>query len=660
MRGGVTSIRLCAVRDTGRAAAAMAGASAASASPNVSSVPDGPLASSAGGGGPHVALSHPGQRTRRVYGRAHPPPSNKQSWDSLEGLLVSVQPKDPASVFEDRPVALGRLIAKLSETAYTAKIFRATKKSHAGALRSGDTAPSLTLGVGTRVTISFEGNPASVGTAVDSGMYMKGTIAKVNGNATYIVLMDNDEVELSVAPERIVARQPRRRLFDNAKLLELVGWLRSCVHDPGDVEAIALMLFSRGWRVDRMYLLEKADVSQFVFVAKLERDRISEKAQWERDHRDVTRALDRERVKDGNWRYAVAKYKGTISCLCGVLVVSYVFTTNLRAYRRQQRGHQLKTAIKTLSKSAQSAQGEGALATTDRAFVVKRGEEEALVHRVLTQMMPSHPRIVAFTGSSGSGKGVLCSNAVRMEGVPFVHVNVRGTEDTLRSVVKALGVNNMEVCGDLLAFVEEAMRGAAVKGSDRLPFLVLKLREDSDLHKVYGELVSLVSDYQACHIILEVPVEALTRSSVSLPRLDFYHIPPFSREQALAYTQHRLDALDLLCFIETAGTNSNDIDELYAALRQRSVDPVTHTSHKLMRAMRRLQAALGPPGSPARATIGQLASMPFAEGLQDDSVADVSVLDQTDLRAFVLYDPVHGEWRFTQQAFHTAARCLLI
>ncbi|KAK7197476.1 tuzin-like protein [Novymonas esmeraldas] len=650
-----TGFLLCASRGS-TAAASTASTAAASSSPAGSS----PVPASSAEAGAGIASSHAGQRSHWTYGTARPQPSTKEPWNSLQGLLIGVRPASPSNVFEDRPVALGRLTAKVSETAYRVKFSLPKRRSNAGVLRRGDAAPPLTLDVGTRVTMSFDDNPASAAAVVQSGMFMKGTIAKVNGNATYTLLMDNDEVELSVAPERIVAREPPKKLFHSAKLLELVGWLRSCVHDPRDVEAVAFILYSRGWRVERLYLLEKVDLAQFVFLSKLERDGISEKAQWERDHHNVIRMLHRERVKDRDFRYALSKYKGAISCISGVLVVTYVFTTNLRAYRRQQRGYQLKTAMETLSKAAQTTKGEGVLATADEAYVVKRTEEEALVRSVLSQMVPSHPRIVAFSGSSGSGKSVLCRNAVRKERVPYVHVDIRGSEDTLRSVVKALGVTNVEVCGDLLDFVEEAMRGATIKGSDRIPFLVMKLREGSNLEQVYREVVSLVSDYQACHVILEVPMNALTPSNVSLPRLDFYYIPPFSREQAFAYTEHMLDALDLVYFVETVGTNSNDLDELYAALRQRGVDPVAYTSLKLMKAMRRLQAALGPPGSPARAAIQQLATMPFADGLHDDTIGDMSVLGQPEMEEFVLYDPVQDEWHFTQQVFHTAARCILI
>lgn len=650
----VTRVALCA---------AAGSASTAATSPNTASSSSSAsrTRSSSSSSNNKPSRFKPGQTSTWAYGATHPQPTTKEPWDSLQGLLIGVRPIRPVNVFEDRPVALGRLISKITETAYKVKFFKAGPKSNAGVLKKGDDAPPLTLDVGTRVTIGFEDNPVSPAAVVHSGMYMKGTIAKVNGNATYTLLMDSDEVELSVAPKRIVAREPAKKVFHNAKYLEMVAWLRSCVYDPRDVEAVAFILFSRGWRVERLYLLEKVDLAQLRFISPIERASITEKAQWECDHHNVIRMLHRERVKDRDWRYALGKYKGTISCISGIFVVTYVFTSNLRAYRRQQRGYQLKTATNTLLKSVTGeANGTAVSAVADKAFVVERREEEALVASVLSQMVPSHPRIVVFTGSSGSGKSVLCRNAVRRLNAPTVRVDIRGTEDTLRSVVKALGVNNVEVCGDLLDFVAEAMRGATPNGSDRIPFLVMKLRENSSLEKVYRESIGLVSDYQACHIILEVPLKSLTASNVALPRLDFFYVPTFSREQAFAYTEHMLNALDMVYFVETVGTNSNDLDELYAALRQRGVDPVAYTSLKLMKAMRRLRAALDPMSAPVRDAVKQLASVPFADGVHDETVGDLTALADPALREFVVYDPVQDTWRFTQQVFHTAARCIII
>ncbi|GET92254.1 tuzin-like protein [Leishmania tarentolae] len=609
---------------------------------------------------PSLLLSESGHPRQGVCGTFGPLPSRKKSWNSLEGLSIGVLPTHPASVFEDRPVALGRVVKRFSEVAYEVEALFADDKSCAGESRYGDAAQRLTVAIGTRVTLKSEGEAATTAAVGQSALHVRGTIVKVNGNATYIVLKENGEVELSVGRERIAELQPPKKVLHSARLVALVRWLRSCVHDPRDVEAIALILFNLGWRVELMYLLEHADLLSFLFVSKAELNSISEKAQWEREHHKVIRMLRRERVKDRNFRYALAKYKGTMSCIAGILVVGYVFTTNLRAYRRQQRGHQLRTAIETLTKAERPSKEEGLLMAADDDVVVRCEDEEALVRSVLTQMAPSHPRIVALVGLCDGVRCVPCRRAVGVEGVQLVHVDVDGTEDTLRSVVKALGVNNVEVCGDLLSFVEEVMRGATVKGSDRIPFLVMRLREGSDLSKVYGEVVSLVGDCQACHIILEVPMRALTPSNVSLPRLDFYCIPPFSTDRVFAYTEHKLDPLGLVHFVEVVGTRGSDVDELCAALRQRGVDPVTYTNVTLMRAMRRLQAALGPPGSPARAAIQQLASMPFADGVRDYSVGAMSVLEQPDLQEMVLYDPVQDVWRFSQQVFHSAARCILI
>ncbi|CBZ40931.1 uncharacterized protein [Leishmania mexicana MHOM/GT/2001/U1103] len=574
-------------------------------------------AASGGCGGVVCVLSHGGHWRECEGGTPGPLPSPRKRWDSLEGLLAGVGPTHPASVFDDRPVALGRLVSKLSEASYTVEMLGTAERGCHGGNRRRAAAQLLTVDAGTRVMVRMEKDPSSTAAVAQSAMHMMGTIVKVDGDATYVILMESGEVELSVARERIVALQPPKKLLHSARLVALVGWLRSCVHDPRNVEAIALILFSGGWREERMYLLGGVDLLPLVFVSKVELDSIMEKVQWERDHYRAMRMLRRERMKDRNLRYALAKYKGTMSCIAGVLVVGYVFTTNLRTYRRQLRSHQLQTAIETLSE-------------------------------------------VALAGGSCGGRCVPCRGAVRVEGVPLVHVDVGGTEDTLRSVVEALGVGNAEVCGDLLGCVEEAMRGATVKGSGRLLFLVMRLREGSDLGRVYGEVVSLVSECQACHIILEVPMKALTPSNVSLRRLDCYCVAPFSRGQAFAYTEHAVDALDLVYFVEVVGTRSSDVDELCTAVRQRGADPVAYTSLMLVRAMRRLQAVLGPPGSPARAAIRQLASMPYTDGVRDDAIGAMPVLGQPDVQEMVLYDPLQDEWRFAQPVYHTAARCILI
>lgn len=539
------------------------------------------------------------------------------------------------------PIARGVIKAKISGTVYAVHLQHLFL--------------SPLIEIGSRVHIEYGKDEEYV------GVVMGGVVVRVNGNGTYAVLLDNNSLDLAVPAQMIVLSKGRAEFVNNTQYQDVVEWLRTAgVARRSHQESIACVLFQRGWRVDKLYLLEASDVHYMTHIPKGVRMCVLDKSEWQRDHHRQMRQLLKERIKERDFRYRLTKYSGVVSASMAFLGIAFAFGWNVKNYHTQQRSYQLKLAAKTLTERLNRNLRLGMETTaTDRHFVSREREENA-VRQVLHQLDTAHPRIVVFTGFYGCGKSTVCRNAVVKEHIPAVYVDIRGTEDTLRSVVKALGVNNVEVCGDLLDFVAEAMRGATPNGSDRIPFLVMKLRENSSLEKVYRESIGLVSDYQACHIILEVPLKSLTPSNVALPRLDFFYVPTFSREQAFAYTEHMLNALDMVYFVETVGTNSNDLDELYAALRQRGVDPVAYTSLKLMKAMRRLRAALDPMSAPVRDAVKQLASVPFADGVHDEAVGDLTVLADPALREFVVYDPVQDTWRFTQLVFHTAARCIII
>nr|CAJ2471287.1 unnamed protein product [Leishmania braziliensis] len=123
-------------------------------------------------------------------------------------------------------------------------------------------------------------------------------------------------------------------------------------------------------------------------------------------------------------------------------------------------------------------------------------------------MLPAPPRTVASTGSAGSGASVLWRSAVLKEGVPHVCVDVRATEDTLRRVARALSVGSVEVCGDLLDFVEEACRMARATCGGETPLVVLRLREGRSMQRVHRDVAALAFDRRVCHVVVEVPTEA--------------------------------------------------------------------------------------------------------------------------------------------------------
>ncbi|CAD2215710.1 tuzin [Angomonas deanei] len=140
-------------------------------------------------------------------------------------------------------------------------------------------------------------------------------------------------------------------------------------------------------------------------------------------------------------------------------------------------------------------------------------------------------------------------------------------------------------------------------------------------------------------------------ANTSLPRLDFYTVPLFTPRQAFDYTQHTVDPLSLQHFIEVVGTNSNDLDELFAAVNQRSTAPTNYINHKLVRAMRHLQSVCA--NSPAsRTALHRLASFPFESG--QHSGVDSAALRHPRLKDIVLYDPVRDAWLFRSKVLHTA------
>ena len=532
------------------------------------------------------------------------------------------------------PIARGVIKAKISGTVYAVHLQHLFL--------------SPLIEIGSRVHIEYGKDEEYV------GVVMGGVVVRVNGNGTYAVLLDNNSLDLAVPAQMIVLSKGRAEFVNNTQYQDVVEWLRTAgVARRSHQESIACVLFQRGWRVDKLYLLEASDVHYMTHIPKGVRLCVLDKSEWQRDHHRQMRQLLKERIKERDFRYRLTKYSGVVSASMAFLGIAFAFGWNVKNYHTQQRSYQLKLAAKTLTERLNRNLRLGMETTaTDRHFVSREREENA-VRQVLHQLDTAHPRIVVFTGFYGCGKSTVCRNAVVKEHIPAVYVDIRGTEDTLRSVVKALGVNNVDICGDLLDFVAEACQMAKGKNGET-PLLMLKLREGSSVQRVYNDAVALACDRRLCHLVMEVPLESVTMADVALPRLDFYMIPVFNRAQAFAYTQHSIDPLSLNNFIDVVGTNSNDLDELFAAVHQRRVPASKYTNQKLLKAMRQLQTTCA--NKPQlRAALRQLSAFPYEEG--QNTGGDATTLRNPALEDIVLYDPVKDVWLFRNKLFHTASRC---
>eukprot|EP00758_Cryptobia_borreli_P010210 Tbor_TRINITY_DN5551_c0_g1::TRINITY_DN5551_c0_g1_i1::g.12735::m.12735 len=135
--------------------------------------------------------------------------------------------------------------------------------------------------------------------------------------------------------------------------MNMLSWVRNAgVDRRSDHESAAIILYHRGWREEKMYLLESSDVSCLLHLNKAVRLSLIEKAEWEREHHRHKRELSKERLKEQEWRYVLTKYSGVFSSIIAILGVLSVFTWNFKNYQKQQRSYQLSSAVETLQKAA--------------------------------------------------------------------------------------------------------------------------------------------------------------------------------------------------------------------------------------------------------------------------------------------------------------------
>jgi ABC-type cobalamin/Fe3+-siderophores transport system ATPase subunit len=626
-------------------------------------------------------------------GKSTIPPIKHSSFTQpgLEGLRIAAySPSAPGTPHPQnrQPIAIGHIVAQLSSLVF--------------AVDFKDSPEPSVVTMGSRVYVAYEREDGVPPTASGGkGFVIGGIVVRVNPNGTFGVLLDNNNTDLAVPQEKIAVTEGVCKFLYHPRYLQVVEWVRSAgLAETDEVEGTACILYHRGWRAERLYLLEASDIRNMTHLSKSARMSLMEKAEWQRDHHRQMRSIYKERVKERDRRYMSAKYAGILSASVAFCGAFSLFGWNYRNYTKHQRSYQLKFAVRTLCKKIAPGAAEATESTaaavagassiskastawwwwpwpSSSATITKgavatdsgpggaahrpskhicRDAQEKWIRQVFRQLDTAHPRIVVLTGYFGCGKSSLCRTALREEGMIGVFVDVRNKEDTLRSVIKAMGVPHVDACGDPLDFIAEACYKAKSAMDGKTPVIVLKLREGDNLTRVYNEAITLACDRRMCHIVVELPLESLTMTNTSLPRLDFYTVPNFSRAQAYEYIQHRLDALDMETFLDTVGTNSNDLDELLAAVHQRRVTPTDYTNQKLLKAMRQLQAAWGD-NEALKVAVKRLAQLPYDEG-QHEGLDDGS-LNHPALRGIIFYNPVQDVWVFENQVLHTAVNCLI-
>lgn len=551
----------------------------------------------------------------------------------LDGLRIAAYKsfsgtkEEDARGFLNQALAIGNVVAQLSERVMAVEF------------RESSLAPFMEIGARIYVTYERQGEDPRA-------LLLSGVIVLVNPNGTYGVLLDNNQIDLAVPREKIAIFEGRCKFLESPKYKEVTEWIHSAgVEAQADIQSTSCILFLRGWRADRLYLLEAGDISPLRHLNKSVRMSIMEKAEWQRDHHRQMRSIYKERVKEKDKRYLFSKYAGILSASVAFCGAFSLFGWNYKNYLKQQRTYQMRFAVKSLC----SQTAESDFATSK---YINRVAQEQWICQILRQLNTLHSRILVFTGYFGCGKSALTRACLAKEKMNALFVDVRNKEDSLRSVIKAMGVPYVDSCGDPLDFISEACQKATAY-TGKIPVVVLKLRDEDNLSRVYNEAVTLTCDRRVCHLIIEVAMEALTFTNTALPHLDFYTVPNFTLSQAYQYMQHQVDPLDMEVFQDMIGTNSNDLDELLAAMHQRGIQPTEYAQQKVNKAMKQLQMTWST-SSEVKEALKRLASFPFEEGEHEG--VDENLLLSEGLQDIVLYNPVKDTWLFSSKVFHTATK----
>lgn len=561
----------------------------------------------------------------------------------LQGLRVAAFMEHSETAATDMPVALGRVTTQISADVYAVSF---SELSLSPVIEVGSrvyiTQPDNSARDDSSSAAASEPQPASSSPPVVPTI--AGLVAKVNGNGTFGILLDNDKFDSAVSRDRITLSEGRSKLLTNEKYDAVLGWVKAAgVDKRSDQESTACILFSRGWRAEKLYLLDHQDVNCLSHLNKSVRMSLLEKADWEREHQRQRRDMSKERLKEKDFRYVLTKYSSVFSACVAVFTAVSVFTWNFKNWRKGLRSTQVDIATESLTQEAKKPK-------SDR-HEVSRGYELERLCKMIRRLDVQHPRIIVCTGSNGAGKSHLCRSAIYKEQLASVFVDVRGNEDPLRAIVKSLGVQNVDVCGDLLDFLSEVCAQSKQKMNGAAPVVVLKLRE-GNLQRVYNECIALACDRRLCHVIVEIPIENINIATPSLPRLDFYVIPNFSTQEAFQYTQHLIDPVELLYFVDIVGTNSNDLDELIAGVVQRQVNGTEYTNRKLIKAMRHLHSVWSKDPS-LKDAVRKVARYDYDVGLRE---ANDLRLKHEALKDIMFYNTVSDSWMFQSKLYHSAAK----
>lgn len=519
----------------------------------------------------------------------------------------------PAAAFVDNPsmenpIATGKITAKLSATTFAVTMENVS-------------AVSPVIEVGSRVVVSAENSSAG------------GLVAKVHPNGTFSILRDDDAFLQNVSRTQLSVVEPSTAIA-STDYAGVVNWIRDAgVARKADAQSAATILFRRGWRQPKLYLLESADVHCLHHLNKSVRMGILESADAERDKARYERDLRKEQLKEEDWRYFVFKYSSVVGALTASFGAISVFTWNWKNWKKAQRPAQVASAAATWCEP--------------QRYQTVRKRDEARMGRILGDLDIRHPRLLIIASVENAGKALLQATCTTLR-IPLVTVELRGNEraDPIRSLVKALGASNLDVCGDLFTFVEE-VAGIVATRTGKVPVVLLKFNEGTPGH-VYDDAVTLACERRVCHVLIDASHEEARRALLRLPRTEIFQVNDLSSDEAKSYVGKRVDPLILEEALESVGTNTGDLDELVAACRLGPWSCESFVANKLQHCL--VQVKSQPPE--VLEALKAVSAVPYEIGLS----SAVAGLEDAIQKELLYYHADKDAWVFRSKAMHEAAQ----
>ena len=437
-----------------------------------------------------------------------------------------------------------------------------------------------------------------------------GIIARVRNDGTYSVLMDNGTFEAVVARDRIVASEGKSSLIDTDRCKNLAEWIvEAGVERRSDAELAALVLCKSGWRREKMYLLREEDVSALRHLKRSTRASILELAEWEMERKRIHRDEEREREKEKvSWNYVIVKYAGVVSATFASFGVCSIFFWNYLNWRRSRRDYQMNIAIQNLTshqkddlRSAAKPPKDGISSANEKGTsIFSLLPDIDVIRRIIVPLRKTDAgeirsdttHGVVIIGSRGCGKSTVVRQALKnVRGVVYVAVRTGWShEDLTKAVVRAFGVENLDVCGDLTTFTHETLRAVAEKNGTT-PIIVYSLRIGDNFIE-NQQLVNVVLNQQR-HISHDLKM-ASTISEIDHTRVHvypgLYHdmglhwTKDFSEANAKLFLQGRTSEANINYFIENLGTNVGVLDQALSDIVWTQEDAERYVDRKFVEA----------------------------------------------------------------------------